>query len=65
MRRMRIAAVQMVSTPDVARNLQAATRLVAEAAAVGAELALSSSVGRGTVATIQLPPCPAVRAVAS
>ena len=38
MRRMRIAAVQMVSTPDVARNLQAATRLVAEAAAAGAEL---------------------------
>ncbi len=35
---MKIAAVQMVSTSDVARNLQAATRLVAEAAAAGAEL---------------------------
>ncbi|MEN9417756.1 MAG: hypothetical protein RI988_1376 [Pseudomonadota bacterium] len=35
---MKIAAVQMVSTPDVARNLQAAARLVAEAAAAGAEL---------------------------
>ncbi len=35
---MKIAAVQMVSTPEVARNLQAASRLVAEAAAAGAEL---------------------------
>jgi nitrilase len=35
---MKIAAVQMVSTPDVARNLEAAARLVAEAAAGGASL---------------------------
>ncbi len=37
---MKIAAVQMVSTPDVARNLDAAARLLAEAAAAGAGLAL-------------------------
>ncbi len=35
---MKIAAVQMVSTPDVARNLEAAARRVAEAAAAGAVL---------------------------
>lgn len=35
---MKIAAVQMVSTPDVARNLEAAGRRVAEAAAGGARL---------------------------
>lgn len=35
---MKIAAVQMVSTPDVDRNLQAASRLVAEAASKGAGL---------------------------
>jgi nitrilase len=35
---MKIAAVQMVSTPDVARNLDAAARLIAEAAAAGARL---------------------------
>ena len=35
---MKIAAVQMVSTPDVDRNLEAATRLIAEAAAAGAAL---------------------------
>ena len=35
---MKIAAVQMVSTPDVARNLAAAARLVAEAADAGARL---------------------------
>ena len=35
---MKIAAVQMVSTPDLARNLEAAGRLVAQAAAAGAEL---------------------------
>lgn len=35
---MKIAAVQMVSTPDVARNLDAARRLVAQAAAEGAAL---------------------------
>ncbi len=35
---MKIAAVQMVSTPDVDRNLEAAGRLVAEAAAAGAAL---------------------------
>ncbi len=35
---MKIAAVQMVSTPDVARNLDAARRLVARAAAEGAAL---------------------------
>jgi predicted amidohydrolase len=35
---MKIAAVQMVSTPDVDRNLETASRLVAEAAAAGATL---------------------------
>jgi len=35
---MKIAAVQMVSTPDVARNLEAAKALVARAAAEGARL---------------------------
>ena len=35
---MKIAAVQMVSTPDVASNLQAAGRLIAQAAAAGAGL---------------------------
>jgi deaminated glutathione amidase len=35
---MKIAAVQMVSTPDVARNLEAAARLVAQAAVAGAGL---------------------------
>ena len=35
---MKIAAVQMVSVPDVGRNLEAAGRLVAEAAAAGAAL---------------------------
>ena len=35
---MKIAAVQMVSTPDVGRNLEAAGRLIAEAAAAGAQL---------------------------
>ena len=35
---MKIAAIQMVSTPDVARNLAAMQRLVAEAAASGAGL---------------------------
>ena len=35
---MKIAAVQMVSTADVGRNLEAAARLVAAAAAAGAEL---------------------------
>jgi len=35
---MKIAAVQMVSTPDVARNLEAATRLIAQAAAEGVQL---------------------------
>jgi len=34
----KIAALQMVSTPDVARNLDAAAALVAEAAAAGAAL---------------------------
>ena len=36
--RMKIAAVQMVSTPDVARNLEAAARLIQQAAQAGAEL---------------------------
>jgi deaminated glutathione amidase len=36
---MRIAALQMVSTPAVERNLEAAARLIAEAALGGAELA--------------------------
>jgi len=36
---MKIAAIQMVSTPDVARNLEAAARLLGEAAAQGAQLA--------------------------
>lgn len=35
---MKLAALQMVSTPDVARNLEAATRLIAQAAAAGAGL---------------------------
>ena len=35
---MKIAALQMVSTPDVARNLEAARRLIAQAAAQGAQL---------------------------
>jgi nitrilase len=35
---MKIAAVQMVSTPDVERNLAAAARLIAQAAAAGAAL---------------------------
>jgi nitrilase len=34
---MKIAALQMVSTPSVERNLSSATRLIAEAAAAGAE----------------------------
>jgi deaminated glutathione amidase len=36
---MKIAAIQMASTPDVSRNLDAAARLVAEAARAGAGLA--------------------------
>ena len=36
---MKIAALQMVSTPDVARNLDAAASLIARAAAGGAQLA--------------------------
>ncbi|VVD64996.1 acyltransferase [Pandoraea capi] len=36
----RVAAAQMVSAPDVARNLQEAARLVAEAADAGAQLVL-------------------------
>lgn len=36
---MKIAALQMVSTPDVARNLEAAATLIARAAAAGAQLA--------------------------
>ena len=36
---MKIAALQTVSTPDVDRNLEAAARLIAEAAREGAELA--------------------------
>lgn len=35
---MKVAALQMVSTPDVGRNLDAAGRLVAQAAAAGADL---------------------------
>lgn len=35
---MKVAALQMVSTPDVAQNLETALRLVAEAASEGAEL---------------------------
>jgi deaminated glutathione amidase len=35
---MKMAACQMVSAPDVGRNLETAARLVAEAAAAGAEL---------------------------
>ncbi|MCY7369516.1 MAG: carbon-nitrogen hydrolase family protein [Polaromonas sp.] len=37
---MKVAAIQMVSSTDVPRNLQAAGRLLAEAAAAGAELAV-------------------------
>ncbi|HYN60503.1 MAG TPA: carbon-nitrogen hydrolase family protein [Rubrivivax sp.] len=36
---MKIAALQMVSTPDLARNLDAAAGLIARAAAAGAQLA--------------------------
>jgi nitrilase len=36
---MKIAALQMVSTPDVARNLEAAATLIGRAAAAGAQLA--------------------------
>jgi nitrilase len=36
---MKVAALQTVSTPDVDRNLEAAARLIAEAARAGAELA--------------------------
>ncbi|UXU88492.1 carbon-nitrogen hydrolase family protein [Burkholderia sp. S-53] len=36
----RVAALQMVSTPDVARNLAEARRLIAEAAGEGAQLVL-------------------------
>lgn len=35
---MKVAAVQMASTPDVDRNLEAAAKGIAEAAAAGAEL---------------------------
>ena len=35
---MKIAALQMVATPDVERNLAAATRLIAQAADAGAAL---------------------------
>lgn len=35
---MKLAALQMISTPDVVRNLDAAARLLAEAAARGAQL---------------------------
>ena len=35
---MKIAALQMVSTPDVGRNVEAACRLIAQAAAGGAQL---------------------------
>lgn len=35
---MKIAALQMVSTPDVARNLDAAARLISRAASAGAQL---------------------------
>ena len=35
---LKIAALQMVSTPDIARNLEAAGALIAEAAAAGASL---------------------------
>jgi len=37
---MKLAALQMVSTPDLDRNLDAAARLLAEAAAGGAQLAV-------------------------
>jgi nitrilase len=36
---MKIAAIQMVSTPDVGRNLDSAQRLLAEASAAGARIA--------------------------
>ena len=34
----RIAAIQMISGPEVEENLQQAERLIAEAAAIGAQL---------------------------
>ena len=39
MERVRVAAIQMVSGPEVAANLAAAARLLAEAARAGAKLA--------------------------
>ena len=39
----RIAAIQMVSGPEVAANLEAAGRLIAEAAARGAGLMMAFS----------------------
>jgi len=36
--KVRVAAIQMVSAPEVAANLAAAGRLIAEAAAAGAKL---------------------------
>ena len=40
MRPFKVAAVQMVSTPDPAKNCEVAARLVREAAAAGAQLVL-------------------------
>ena len=37
---MKCAAIQMVSSPDVAENVQTAARLVRDAAAQGVELAV-------------------------
>ena len=39
MAKARVAAIQMVSAPDVATNLAAAERLIAQASAAGARLA--------------------------
>ena len=36
----KVAAIQMISTPDVATNLATARKLVAQAAQAGAELVL-------------------------
>ncbi|MFY7955299.1 MAG: nitrilase-related carbon-nitrogen hydrolase, partial [Burkholderiaceae bacterium] len=40
MRPFKVAAVQMVSTPDPAKNCEVAARLVREAAAASAQLVL-------------------------
>ena len=48
--KVRVAAIQMVSAPEVAANLAAAGRLIAEAAAAGAQLvALGLALAAGLI----------------